>query len=66
MTVLVQGVLGGVSALAAQLAHWGGATVVGTVRHQDDLERVNAAAVTHAVEAAAPHQVLALVAQPTQ
>jgi NADPH:quinone reductase len=49
MTVLVQGVLGGVSALAAQLAHWGGATVVGTVRHQGDLERVNGAAVTHAV-----------------
>ena len=31
-TVLVQGVLGGVGALAAQLAHWGGATVIGTVR----------------------------------
>lgn len=49
MTVLVQGVLGGVSALAAQLAHWGGATVVGTVLHHSDLERVNTAAVTHAV-----------------
>jgi NADPH:quinone reductase len=49
MTVLVHGVLGGVGALAAQLAHWGGATVVGTVRHGSDLERVNASAVAHAV-----------------
>jgi NADPH2:quinone reductase len=49
MTILVQGVLGGVSSLAAQLAHWGGATVVGTVRHRGDLKRVNATAVTHAV-----------------
>ena len=46
LTVLVHGVLGGVGALAAQLAHWGGATVIGTVRHHDDLKRVNAAAVT--------------------
>lgn len=30
--VLVQGVRGGVSSLAAQLAGWGGATVIGTVR----------------------------------
>src|SRR4051812_9610050 len=49
MTVLVQGVLGGVGALAAQLAHWGGATVIGTVRQHSDLERVNASAVAHAV-----------------
>src|SRR3954453_17828632 len=49
MTVLVHGVLGGVGALAAQLAHWGGATVVETVRHGSDLERVNASAVAHAV-----------------
>jgi NADPH2:quinone reductase len=38
-TVLVHGVLGGVGALAAQLARWGGATVIGTVRRQADLER---------------------------
>jgi len=31
-TVLVHGVRGSVSALAAQLARWGGATVIGTVR----------------------------------
>ena len=40
-TVLVQGVLGGVSSLAAQLAHWGGATVIGTVRRTSDLARVD-------------------------
>jgi NADPH2:quinone reductase len=32
LTVLVQGVRGGVSSLAAQLATWGGASVIGTVR----------------------------------
>jgi NADPH2:quinone reductase len=35
-TVLVHGVLGGVGALAAQLATWGGATVIGTVRKSSD------------------------------
>lgn len=38
--VLVHGVLGGVGSLAAQLAAWAGATVVGTVRRADDLEHV--------------------------
>src|SRR5438876_4468137 len=47
--VLVHGVLGGVGALAAQLANWGGATVIGTVREQNDLARVNTAAVAHLV-----------------
>ncbi|MDP9168760.1 MAG: alcohol dehydrogenase catalytic domain-containing protein, partial [Actinomycetota bacterium] len=32
-TVLVHGVHGSVSSLAAQLARWAGATVIGTVRH---------------------------------
>lgn len=36
-TVLVHGVLGGVGSLAAQLASWAGATVIGTVRRSDDL-----------------------------
>jgi NADPH2:quinone reductase len=36
-TVLVHGVLGGVGALAAQLARWGGATVIATVRRHGDL-----------------------------
>jgi NADPH2:quinone reductase len=49
LTVLVHGVLGGVGALAAQLAKWGGATVIGTVRNRADLARVNAATVTHPV-----------------
>ncbi|MGC0373007.1 NADPH:quinone reductase [Streptomyces sp. SAI-229] len=47
--VLVHGVLGGVGSLAAQLARWGGATVIGTVRRASDLERVAPAAVSHAV-----------------
>jgi len=41
-TVLVHGVLGGVGALAAQLAVWGGATVVGTVRRHGDPDKVTA------------------------
>ena len=47
-TILVHGVLGGVGSLAAQLARWGGATVIGTVRRSADLERVDAT-VAHAV-----------------
>ena len=49
LTVLVNGVLGGVGSLAAQLARWGGATVVGTVRTADDLVLVDASTVHHAV-----------------
>jgi NADPH2:quinone reductase len=41
LTVLVQGVLGGVSSLAAQLAAWGGATVIGTVLRGADLAKVD-------------------------
>jgi NADPH2:quinone reductase len=41
-TVLVQGVLGGVGSLAGQLACWGGATVIGTVRRRGDLGQVPA------------------------
>jgi NADPH2:quinone reductase len=47
-TVLVHGVLGGVGSLAAQLAAWGGARVIGTVTRTSDLERVDSA-VEHAV-----------------
>ncbi|MGY1841466.1 MULTISPECIES: NADPH:quinone reductase [unclassified Modestobacter] len=47
-TVLVHGVLGGVGTVAAQLAAWGGATVIGTVRHQRDLE-LPAPGVAHTV-----------------
>ena len=48
-TVLVQGVLGSVSSLAAQLAHWGGATVIGTVVHGGDLRNVDKSVVSHPV-----------------
>jgi NADPH2:quinone reductase len=40
-TILVQGVLGGVGSLAAQLASWAGATVIGTVTRDRDLALVN-------------------------
>lgn len=39
-TVLVHGVLGAVGSLAAQLARWGGARVIGTVRRGQDLAEV--------------------------
>jgi NADPH:quinone reductase len=47
-TVLVQGVLGAVGSLAAQLAARDGATVIGTVTRTGDLDRVDEA-VAHAV-----------------
>ena len=47
--VLVHGVLGGVGSLAAQLARWGGAVVIGTVRRSGDLDHVDPAVVSHAV-----------------
>ncbi|MFG2312973.1 NADPH:quinone reductase [Streptomyces sp. NPDC048566] len=47
--VLVNGVLGGVGSLAAQLARWGGATVIATVRRGADLDRIDPAVVAHAV-----------------
>src|SRR3954469_7519493 len=47
-TILVQGVLGAVGGLAAQLARWGGATVIGTVVRERDLDQVDGA-VAHAV-----------------
>ena len=47
-TVLVHGVLGGVGSMAAQLATWRGATVIGTVRQSTDLARVDDT-VTHRI-----------------
>jgi NADPH2:quinone reductase len=47
-TVLVQGALGAVGSLAAQLAHWGGATVIGTVTRGADLDQLGSA-ITHRV-----------------
>lgn len=46
--VLVHGVLGGVGSLAAQLAHWAGATVIAIVRRTADLDHVDPAVVSHA------------------
>jgi len=48
-TILVHGVLGSVSSLAAQLARWAGATVIGTVVRSGDLEKVDNAAVSHLI-----------------
>jgi NADPH2:quinone reductase len=48
-TVLVHGVLGGVGSMAAQLARWGGATVIGTVRRTADLEHIDSALLTRTV-----------------
>jgi NADPH2:quinone reductase len=36
-------------ALATQIAHWGGATVIGTVRHTSDLDQVTSSAVAYTV-----------------
>ena len=47
--VLVHGVLGAVGSVAAQLALWAGATVIGTVRRGADLSRVDRAVAPHAV-----------------
>jgi NADPH:quinone reductase len=43
LTVLVHGALGGVGGLAAQLAQWGEAKVIGTVRRKADLEHMSPA-----------------------
>ena len=63
-TVLVQGVLGAVGSIAAQLARWGGATVIGTVTRGSDLARVDPAVVPHAValDAGDPAKALRAVA----
>jgi NADPH2:quinone reductase len=48
-SVLVHGALGAVGSLAAQLAAWGGATVITTVRHTTDLTLLTGAAAVRAV-----------------
>jgi NADPH2:quinone reductase len=47
--VLVHGVRGGVSGIAAQLAAWGGATVIGTVRRTSDLGAAGLPELEHVV-----------------
>lgn len=67
-TLLVHGVLGGVGSMAAQLARWRGAVVIGTVRRSSDLQQVpdtvaddvvalDQANAAQAIRAAAPHGV---------
>jgi NADPH2:quinone reductase len=48
-TVLVHGVRGSVSSLAAQLARWGGATVIGTVRTVAEVALVGQGVADHVV-----------------
>jgi NADPH2:quinone reductase len=48
-TILVHGVLGGVGSFAGQLAKWGGATVIGTVRRTADLAGAGTPAADHLV-----------------
>lgn len=48
-TVLVHGVRGAVGSLAAQLARWAGATVIGTVRTGAEVAQVNAGTADHVV-----------------
>ncbi|MEA2154214.1 MAG: NADPH:quinone reductase [Solirubrobacteraceae bacterium] len=58
-TILVHGVLGSVGLMAAQLAGWGGATVIGTVRRSSDLDQVDAT-VAHAVALDEPEPAAAI------
>jgi NADPH:quinone reductase len=48
-TVLVHGVRGSVSSLAAQLARWGGATVIGTVRTNAEIGAVENDVADHVI-----------------
>ena len=48
-TVLVHGVRGSVSSLAAQLARWAGATVIGTVRTDAEVGKVDPVTADHVV-----------------
>jgi NADPH:quinone reductase len=47
--ILVHGVRGSVGSLAAQLARWGGATVIGTVRTSNEASQVSPATADHVV-----------------
>jgi NADPH2:quinone reductase len=58
--VLVHGVLGGVSSMAAQLARWNGASVVGTVRGTADAREVAATISEVVVALDDPHPAAAI------
>jgi NADPH2:quinone reductase len=49
VTVLVAGATGAVGSVATQLAAWGGAFVIGTVRSADDVQRARQLGATHVV-----------------
>ena len=59
-TILVHGLLGGVAALAAQLAAWAGATVIGTVRHTSDLDQVRNPSAAHVIAVDQPDPAAAI------
>jgi NADPH2:quinone reductase len=52
-TVLVAGATGAVGSAASQLAAWGGAVVIGTVRSAQDVQRALQLGATHAVNGSA-------------
>ena len=56
-TILVHGVLGAVGAVAGQLARWGGATVIGTVRRRSDLPNHDLLAAHHVIALDTAHAV---------
>ncbi|MDT5068188.1 MAG: NADPH:quinone reductase [Mycobacterium sp.] len=58
--VLVHGILGSVGSMAAQLARWNDATVVGTVRRTDDLAKVDSAVCDSVVALDDPDSVSAI------
>lgn len=58
--VLVHGVLGGVGTIAAQLARWAGATVIGTVRRTADLDSAADLALTGVVSLDRPDPAAAI------
>src|SRR5438445_3203708 len=49
VTVLVAGATGGVGSMATQLAAWGGALVIGTVRNSHDVHRARQLGPMHGV-----------------
>ena len=59
-TVLMNGALGSVGALAMQLALWGGADVVGTVRRSTDLDRLHTTLDAEAVALDSPDPAAAI------
>lgn len=52
VTVLIAGATGGVGAMATQLAAWGGALVIGTVRNARELQRARQLGAAHVVNSA--------------